>query len=58
MTSTKQTPYLAPMVKAVAFIVENGFVVSPIQSADSDNDGIEVMQEYTGPNSYMDGSYF
>jgi len=58
MKRTEKHDYLTPTVKAVAFRIERGFEASPIESADSDDGGIEEMQEYSGNNSYMDGTYF
>lgn len=58
MKRTEKHDYLTPTVKAVAFRIERGFEASPIESADSDDGGIEEMQEYTGENANMDGTYF
>jgi hypothetical protein len=62
MKEIKHNIYLTPTVKAVAFRVERGFADSPLSSdnetSSESESGFEEMQEYTGANSSLDGTYF
>lgn len=62
MKRTEKHDYLTPAVKAVAFRVERGFADSPLSSdnetSSESESGFEEMQEYTGANSSLDGTYF
>ena len=62
MKVIKHNIYVTPMVKAVAFRVERGFADSPLSSdnetSSESESGFEEMQEYTGTNSSLDGTYF
>lgn len=62
MKEIKHNIYLTPTVKIVAFRVERGFADSPLSSdnetSSESESGFEEMQEYTGTNSSLDGTYF
>jgi hypothetical protein len=62
MKEIKHNIYLTPTVKTVAFRVERGFADSPLSSdnetSSESESGFEEVQEYTGANSSLDGTYF
>ena len=52
MKNQKKEMYLAPTIKVVEFLVEQGFAFSPtVNQTETENDGMNEQMNYDGDNA-------